>query len=371
MLKFLILLALVLPIAFFFKNIRLADQTGKMPSPQGIPAVTATPVFVPKVPDIEQIFAPNHSLPDNLNREQIIVFLATGDIIPSRSVNFQTTTRQIFNWPYEMVAGGLKNADIIFANLETPLIEKCPVTQEGMVFCGDKKNIEGLKYAGVDVVNLANNHAGNFGKEGVLETVQYLSEAGILATGMTGPVYKDTKGLKFAFLGYNDVGIAGGGLAQTEEEIIKQEIAEAKSKAAIVVVTFHWGIEYMSQPSPRQKELAHLAIDNGADLIIGNHPHWIQPVEIYQKKFITYAHGNFVFDQMWSQKTKEGVVGKYTFYISSEARNSSSAYGKSLIDVEFLPIQIDNFGQPHFVEGIQKEKILNEMKQESLKLIAD
>ncbi len=91
-------------------------------------------------------------------------------------------------------------------------------------------------------------------------------------------------------------------------------------------------------------------------MIIGNHPHWIQPVEIYMGKLITYAHGNFIMDQEWSLKTKQGIVGKYTFY------------KEKLVDVNFLPILIENYGQPKFLEENEKEKILEEMKRESLEL---
>ena len=99
--------------------------------------------------------------------------------------------------------------------------------------------------------------------------------------------------------------------------------------------------------------LGHFTIDSGADLVIGNHPHWIQPIEIYKGKLITYAHGNFVFDQEWSLKTKQGVVGKYTFY------------DNQLVDVEFLPIQIENYGQPFFLAGQAKKSILESMKIQS------
>jgi poly-gamma-glutamate synthesis protein (capsule biosynthesis protein) len=96
-----------------------------------------------------------------------------------------------------------------------------------------------------------------------------------------------------------------------------------------------------------------LAIDAGADLVIGNHPHWIQPVELYNGKLITYAHGNFVFDQEWSLETKQGVVGRYTFYDTQ------------LVDVEFLPVLIENYGQPHFLMGAEKQFILDHMYSES------
>ncbi len=139
----------------------------------------------------------------------------------------------------------------------------------------------------------------------------------------------------------------------SNEKKIEEEIKEARKNADIVIVAFHWGEEYTNQPNKVQRELAHLAIDSGADLIIGNHPHWIQPVEIYKNKLIMYAHGNFVFDQMWSEKTKEGVVGKYTFF------------DKKLVDAEFLPIKIQSYGQPYFLEGKEKEDILKSLLKES------
>lgn len=282
-----------------------------------------------------------------------VTLIATGDIIPARSVNFQAISRNNFKWAFENTAEFLKNADITLINLESPLIKNCKPTNSGMVFCGDERHIDGLLFAGVDVANLANNHSQNYGTDGIKNTVELLNKNGIAATGVNGAVFKEINGIKFAFLGYND--ISGGYIASNKQ--IASEIKNAKNNADVVVVSFHFGDEYTAQPNKRQKELAHLAIDSGADLIIGNHPHWIQPTEKYKGKFITYAHGNFIFDQMWSEKTKEGVIGKYTFS------------GKNLVDVEFLPIKIENYGQPYFLEGAEKERILEEMENGSKRLI--
>lgn len=308
------------------------------------------PEFIPKTPTLEQIFTEDHSWVNNLPTSKIITLLATGDIIPARSVNHQTVTRNDFTWPYKYIADTLKSADVTFANLESPLIKNCPVTTEGMRFCGDARNIEGLKFAGIDIVNTANNHFGNYGINGIDETVNSLDKNGILVTGKPGPAFKTVKGIKFAFLGYNDIGYKEKGISWAEDELIKNEISDAKKRADVVIVTFHWGTEYISTPNERQRYLAYLAIDYGADLIIGNHPHWVQAVEIYKGKVISYAHGNFVFDQEWSQKTKEGVVGRYTFYENN------------LIDVEFLPIEIFDYGQPKFLDGLEKQRIIEEMK---------
>lgn len=307
---------------------------------------------------INEIFSRDHRWIKTIPSDRIITVIATGDVIPARSVNYQTISRNNFKWPFEKTAAFLKDVDITLINLESPLINDCPTTNTGMIFCGRKHHVEGLRYAGIDVANFANNHMGNYGEKAIAETEKLLKENGIAVTGISGGLFKEIKGVKFAFLGYND--IAGGELLSRADdpEKIKSEVFSAKKNSDVIVVSFHWGDEYTAKPNIRQKELAHLAIDSGADLIIGNHPHWIQPVEIYKDKLIVYAHGNFIFDQMWSEKTKEGVVGRYTFY------------GNKLIDAQLFPIYIQDFGQPYFLEGEEKERILREMGRESLKLLS-
>lgn len=308
------------------------------------------PQFVPEALSVDQIFSNDHNWTATLSADKVRTLIATGDVIPARYVNFQTVKKNNFRWPFEKTADFLKSGDITFINFETPLIKNRPLTGEGMVFCGDPRNVEGLIFAGVDVANLANNHMGDYSALGINSTVGLLESAGILVTGISGPAFKNIKGLGFSFLGYDDVS------SKIDEEKIKAEIELARKNSDIVIIAFHWGSEYVSQPSKRQRDLAHLVIDSGADLVIGNHPHWIEPVEIYKDKVITYAHGNFIFDQMWSQKTREGVVGKYTFY------------DKKLIDAEFLPVLIEDYAQPNFLTEDKKQAILDEMKSESLRL---
>lgn len=305
---------------------------------------------------IEGIFQEDKSRVAALPKEQIITLIATGDVIPARTVNTQAIKYNSFTWAFEKTADMVRNADITFINLETPILRNCPVTNEGFTFCGDSRHVEGLRLSGVDVATLGNNHAGNYGKDGVAETTQILRSNGIDVTGIprSNIVYKTIRGVTFAFLGYTDIEKVAW-VANVEEETIRNDIQEARRKADVVIVQFHWGAEYQSQPDQRQQYLGHFTIDNGADLVIGNHPHWIQPVEIYKGKLVTYAHGNFVFDQMWSQKTREGVIGKYTFI------------GKKLVDVTYTPIQIVDFGQAQFVTNeAHRKKILQEMKEESL-----
>jgi poly-gamma-glutamate synthesis protein (capsule biosynthesis protein) len=334
-----------------------SNQVG-IASPISSPKEVLGDSFMPGTPSIDQVFSDNHTWIATLSAQKIRTMIATGDVIPARSVNSKVLELKDFNWPYLKTAEITKNADITFINLETPLIKNCPTTQEGMIFCGHAGNIEGLEYAGVDIASLANNHAGNHDSDAVQKTKNLLNKSGILVTGINGVVIKEIRGLGFAFLGYNDISSPQPGISNVDEEKIKKEIAQARQLADIVVVTYHWGVEYRDQPDERQKYLGHFTIDAGADLVIGNHPHWIQPIEIYKGKLITYAHGNFVFDQMWSEKTKEGVIGKYTFY---ENR---------LIDVEFIPIKIIDYGQPNLItDPLLKRSIMDDMKIQSNKSI--
>lgn len=303
-------------------------------------------------PDIslERIF---DSKVEDISESEKIVLLVTGDVIPARAVNYQATVRKNFLWPYEKIAPVAADADITFINLETPLLKVCPLTQEGMIFCGSNRHIEGLKLMGVDVASIANNHSGNHGRNGLMETIHLLESNNIAVTGDLDPVIKDINGVRFAFLGFNDISGGINGMQEASEENIRQKIKDVRNLADVVVVTFHWGAEYRSQPDSRQKFLGHLTIDAGADLVVANHPHWVQPVEIYNGKVIMYAHGNTIFDQEWSEKTKQGVLGKYIFS------------GKKLVDIEFIPIGTRNYGEAYLAEGDLKKKILDDLKLQS------
>lgn len=357
MLKIIIALVLLIASIFYIYQTAFPPNSKKAANLLIAPVTENSSVNTPQVSlpsvSVERIFISDHSWTATLSAEKKVTMIATGDVIPARSVNTQVSRRKDFTWPYLKTVDVLQDANITFINLETPLIADCPITVEGMIFCGDAQNVDGLVFAGVDIANLANNHAGNHGLTGINSTRDLLQKNGIQVVGTGGPIYKEVHNIRFAFLGYNDIGYKQDPLAWTDEDKIASDIKQAKENSDIIVVTYHWGVEYRDQPDSRQKQLAHFTIDAGADLVIGNHPHWIQPVEMYKGKLITYAHGNFVFDQQWSLKTKQGVVGKYTFY------------NKQLTDVEFLPVLIQDYGQPSFLEGGRKQEIVDDMKKRS------
>jgi poly-gamma-glutamate synthesis protein (capsule biosynthesis protein) len=287
---------------------------------------------------------------------KIRTLLVTGDIIPARGVNYFATVKHDFLWPFRPTADFTKNADITYINLESPLFAGCPVSPaESFTFCGDARFVDGLNFMGAKVANLANNHLSNYGAQGISQTDQLLQSHGILTSGLGPVAVIDVRGIKFGFIGFNGVGRA------IDQVALKAGIARARQQADIVVVQFHWGKEYERQPIAAPSvptpddpvNIGHLAIDWGADIVIGNHPHWYQGVEVYKGKLITYAHGNFVFDQMWSEETREGVIGTYTFY------------GTQLVAASWKPVRSYDYGQPVFMNAADSASTLQTMEAAS------
>src|SRR5438128_2454401 len=226
---------------------------------------------------------------------------------------------------------------------------------ESFTFCGDARFVNGLTLMGADVANLANNHLSNYGAEGITLTDKLLHQNGIQTSGLGPVAVIDVRGIKFGFIGFNGVGRA------IDKTALKEGIAHARQLADIVVVQFHWGKEYERQPMadrgvPTPDDpvvIGHDAIDWGADIVIGNHPHWYQGIEIYHGKLITYAHGNFVFDQMWSEETREGVIGTYTFN------------GTQLVAATWKAYRIYDYGQPVFMNPKDSATALQTMEAAS------
>ena len=245
----------------------------------------------------------------------------------------------------------LEQADITFCNLESPFYDEGPPIEGEMIFGADPETIEGLIYAGFDIVSLANNHFGNQGITGMNFTFSHLNENGIEYVGAweneakaREPKIIERNGVKFAFLGYNDVKeVSQKGYVATSDEPgiavltkgnLTQDIQYAKERAHVVVVSIHWGVEYEKTPTERQRTFAHLAIDSGASLVLGHHPHVIQTVEEYKDGYIFYSLGNFVFDQMWSEETRIGLIAKIFFE------------GDQIERVETIEVTIYDYHQP-------------------------
>lgn len=286
------------------------------------------------------------SLIKNPEQEKQFTLISTGDIGLVRDVNNRIIQKKDPNYPFLKIGPYLKNADLTVTNLEGPLIKNCPIILEGFIFCGDLKNVEGLKFAGVDAVNLANNHSTNYGLQGLSETAEVLLNNKIKPFGQDRQIqYLNINGFRVALVGFVELGNNWAGLNNAAAENVKELNKIASENSDVVIDAFHWGNEYETHPTRNQILLAHTAIDSGADIVLGNHAHWIQDYEIYKGKPIIYAQGNTIFDQDWSQETKEGVLYKFVY--------REGKFEK--IDEKFTIIE-DN-SQPRFATELEIEKI--------------
>lgn len=304
-----------------------SDPPPSPPSSRSISTRQPSPTLDPVRLSLDRLFHPGGEFRGEPSRIRTLV--ATGDVIPARLVNIQATQRGDFAYPFRPTAESVRDADLTFMNLETPLLPGCPARPTGVHFCADPGFVDGLRLAGAKVVNLANNHI--YPGPELTATQELLSRHRIRSlTHLGPPEVIDVRGLRFAFIGCNAV--TGG--PRVDRERLRTRIQEARRLADVVVIQFHWGKEYERLPLPAPGvapddpiELGHLAVDAGADLVIGNHPHWVQGVEVYHDRLITYAHGNYVFDQVvcypaigpdyrtyCSDDTRTSVIGRYTFY---------------------------------------------------------
>jgi poly-gamma-glutamate synthesis protein (capsule biosynthesis protein) len=221
----------------------------------------------------------------------------------------------------------LQTADLAFVNLEGPISDKgAKLAWKEYTFRSRTALASGLAAAGVDVVSMANNHAVDCGSSALLDTIARLDKLGIAHAGAGKDISAaraaaivDTPAGKVAVLAFTDKfasGFAAGtdhpGVATISDgKKVLAAIAAAHKKAEYVIVSFHWGTEYTPQAAAYQRALAHKAIDAGADLILGHHPHVIQGLEIYHDKLIAYSLGDFVFDHN-SRATGEAFVLRVT-----------------------------------------------------------
>lgn len=225
-----------------------------------------------------------------------------------------------------------------------------------MVFRADIAHAKALANAGFNILSLANNHTPNQSQKGLISTFSSLTDAGIAYVGAGKNVkeaYSPTitsinDDFKVSWLAYNDRDVVpesyGAGLtskgadwagtALMNESKLEEEIAEAKLLSQFVIVSMHSGTEYKETPNESQQTFAHRAIDAGADLVIGHHPHVVQTVEKYKEKYIFYSLGNFIFDQMFSDETRRGLMLKISFT------------DNTISQIELIPTVIENYSQP-------------------------
>ncbi|MBI3241290.1 MAG: CapA family protein [Chloroflexi bacterium] len=305
--------------------------------------------------------------------------LFTGDINPGRCVARIAIEADDFTLPYQAVADELRSADIAVGSLDGSITDRatplsCPQT---MNLVGPARTAEGLQFAGFDVISVATNHIKNCGavgcwNEALLDSMKNLKAAGIAAVGggstleeARAPFVIEHNGIRFAFLAASSVGQemwAGEsepGTAPLLIENIAADIKAARALADVVIVLPQWGGEYTDIPNWDQFKLAGAMMDAGATLVIGNQAHWVQAVETFPDGVVAYALGNFVFDQGWSEKTKQGVVFEAVFR------------GATLESWRLLPIYIHDNYQPRWAEPEKAKEILDSVEQANAGLLVE
>ncbi len=237
--------------------------------------------------------------------------LFTGDIMLSRGVGDRMQARKDWTLPFRLITDTLQSADLRYCNLECPVSDRGRNLHHLYSFRADPKAIEGLRSAGFNVASQANNHAYDWGREALLDSLERLRAAGIEPVGAGPnalaahyPLIVRVGSLRIAFLAYVDIdpkeataGVDRPGVAWLDPAQALIDIRFSKPLADLVIVCPHWGVEYALKPTKGQIDLAHQMIDAGADLIVGSHPHVVQPVEKYHDRWIAYSLGNFIFDQ--------------------------------------------------------------------------
>jgi poly-gamma-glutamate synthesis protein (capsule biosynthesis protein) len=289
------------------------------------------------------------------NQEYNVLFVG-GEIITARAVDrLWINSTDNAGFLFDRVEDKVSSADIALSMLENSY-EGNPEPCTGCVsFLSDEKVLHEFKDLGFDVFSLAGNHAGDKGQGAASNTRNILDSLDIKHFGTgeniaeaSGHTVIESKGVRFAFLGADDVAYfywAGEERAGTnyytksnslsrlevDYEKIRKDIESAKKDADVAVVMMSWGIEYQNFATKYQREMAKAFVDSGADLVVGSHPHWVQNIEFIESPQgksvpVVYSLGNFIFDQTHTQETREGMLAEFTFE------------GKNLIDMKFTPI---------------------------------
>ncbi len=293
-------------------------------------------------------------------------FLAVGDIMLSRGIEKIIERDHSPLAPFSHITELLDSTDFNFANFEAPISGNDSRMGKHLVFNVRKNDIEGILIYKFKIVGLANNHAFDQGHQGLTYTKSFLTERGILNMG-TGeskgeawqPGIITVNGIRIGFLAASYASVNDGGVTKNpyvarieDTDEMKAAIADLKQKSDYIIVAMHAGIEYTRRPIAPQIAFAHAAIDAGADMVIGAHPHWIQTTEQYKGKYIFYSLGNFIFDQH-DPETHLGLTLKIKLKLAGDRTIAER--------IELIPVVIEQLGKPRRATQQETDSILKKI----------
>lgn len=270
----------------------------------------------------KKLFSPS-PLKKMVKKEENYSILFAGDLMFDRHIRFFAE-----KYGYKYILSSIKDllaeADLVVANLEGPITNNNsislgtkPGSTKNFIFTFDPLVAETLFEHNIRLVNLGNNHILNFGHLGYDQTKEFLEKAGVSFFGFTGVsdshryFVKKFGQVRVGFVNYNQF-ISGG------YQAVEEDILDLKNKVDLLIIYCHWGNEYQAIANKVIINQAHQMVDWGADLIIGSHPHVVQPKEIYRGKRIYYSLGNFVFDQYFQPEVRKGQLVKITINDKAE-----------------------------------------------------
>ncbi len=308
-------------------------------------------------------------------------FVAVGDVLPHGNVKNAAEAAAgggaaEDGWVALLggVADHIGDADLAFANLETPVAPGAGRGTRAFVFNAPVAMLDGLRAVGFDVLSFANNHVYDQGRAGFVETLDTVAAAGFVQVGAGATRDAahaartlDVGGFKVAFLGATDLlnsDLNGSpdapSVARLDVPRILAEVASARADGAdLVVLSVHWGVEYAPLPRQRDLDAAHALIDGGVDVLLGHHPHVPQPLELREAPdgrlgLIAYSLGNFVSNQAWwydaavhapaRGRPRDGLMLAFDLVRKSYGRGPSGAelIVTSLANVHVVPLWTDN-----------------------------
>lgn len=309
----------------------------------------------------------------NKDKNSVLTMTFVGDMMFGRYIQEVVAPRYGYESLFQYVKPYFTVSDYVTGNFESTITyrEGYPKADTSFHLSTQPSAAKAVKKANFSSVNLANNHTKDFGKQGLLDTLKAFDEQNVETVGAgrdlkdaTRISYETVNGIRIAVLGFSDVIPRDyrarkdrSGIAPADPDVFFPLVAKAKSNADLVLVHMHWGLEYDSGYHPRQRDLAHALVDAGADVVIGHHPHVLEPVEVYKHSVILYSLGNFVFDQGWS-RTRESVLVQYKILKSGKKAK-----------LELHPMMIRE-GQPRPLTGwtdiYRREKIVNQLTEEMM-----
>ena len=254
----------------------------------------------------------------------------------------------------KMVKPVFEEDQITIANLEGTLTTSRQRARKTFTFKGPAKYTKILTEGSVEVVNLANNHTMDFGKKGFTDTQKALKQAGIPYCIDSTIAWQTVEDARVAVLGFHH---------KSASFVRKQIQAAEKAGADIIIVNFHWGIERDTTANAAEKKLGYAAIDAGADLVLGHHPHILQGIEKYRDRFICYSLGNFCFGGNSNPADKDTMIFQQTFYLK-DGRLSDR------LNARMIPCSLSgqtnrNDFQPRVLEGAAARRVIRKVQSRS------